>query len=166
MEHIKAMVIGLTKGTTSVDELFQAVTQEIVDKVGSTRASVWVMNEYKDAITSLDLIDTRTGAHAKGVELHKEDFPAYFKAIVTGDVMIASDALSHPATSCFNELYFDPLDIKSLLDVPILVGGQVAGVLCCEHCEDRIYWNDDHIQFLQGMGTILNIVFKLGKVSS
>lgn len=165
MEHIKEKVIGLTKGLVSVDELFQAVTQEIVEKIGSTRASVWVMNEHKDTITSLDLIDTRTGEHAKGVALHKEDFPPYFDAIMTGDVMVASDALSHPATSCFNELYFDPLDIKSLLDVPILVGGQVAGVLCCENCDERIYWNDQHIAFLQAMGTVLNIVFKLGKVA-
>lgn len=75
-------------------------------------------------------------------------------------VIVASDAITHPATKCFDELYFVPNDIMSLLDVVIYDGSEQVGVLCCEHCEERKNWSDGDIKYLEGMAAVLRLAFR------
>ncbi|MCU0624079.1 MAG: GAF domain-containing protein, partial [Gemmatimonadaceae bacterium] len=74
--------------------------------------------------------------------------------------IVASDAATHPATSCFDEVYFTPLDIRSLLDVCIVVGGQPVAVLCCEHCGTVRPWSAEDIAYLDKMGALLGMALK------
>ena len=45
------------------------------------------------------------------IELHKKDYEPYFKALITDPIIVAEDALTHPATTCFTESYLKPLGI-------------------------------------------------------
>jgi two-component system, NtrC family, sensor kinase len=93
--------------------------------------------------------------------LHQEDYSEYFGAMVQGDTISAADALRHPLTICFAETYFDPLEIKSLLDVSIIVKGKVIGVLCCEHCEHRKEWTTSDIEYLNAVASMLSLATPL-----
>jgi GAF domain-containing protein len=68
--------------------------------------------------------------------------------------------MSHPATSCFNEFYFEPLEIRSLLDVAVLNAGKLTAVLCCEHCEDIRNWTEEDIAYVRSMATVLSLTFR------
>ena len=79
-------------------------------------------------------------------------------------MIVAPQARQHPATSCFNELYFEPNGIYSLLDVGIQVGGVPYGLFCCEQVTFENNWTPAHVDFLKSVGTLCGLAFK--KVAS
>ncbi|MDZ7812043.1 MAG: hypothetical protein U5L74_02560 [Ideonella sp.] len=69
-----------------------------------------------------------TDDDADGMQLSEDDFAPYVEAMRRDDMIVASHAHTHPATACFQALYFEPLTIHSLLHVGISVGGVLIGL--------------------------------------
>ena len=162
MDRSKAALAALKSGTAAPDDVFRAICQDITDTVGATRASVWSFKTegLKSSITSLCLHDTRDGSFSAGVTLTEDAFPEYFEAITKDLRIVAPDALTHPATSCFDEAYFTPLDIRSLLDFVVLEKGAPVAVLCCEHCSEQKPWSSADLDYLQAIATVVKFAFK------
>ncbi len=161
MKTLQQLVRQAQSHTVGSTEFHRAVVQNIIEQIGSTRASIWYFNEYQDSLTCEVLFDRRTEEYSSSFSLYLEDYPQYFGAMVHGDTICAPDALRHLLTSCFAEMYFDPLEIKSLLDVSIIIKGKVVGVICCEHCEHRKDWTGSEIEYLNTVASMLSLTVPL-----
>ncbi|RYZ77600.1 MAG: PAS domain S-box protein, partial [Proteobacteria bacterium] len=113
----------------------QQITKASSQVIDVERCSVWLFNQDSTAIRCLDLYETATGQHSKDLELLAQDYPYYFEAMQSGELLIADDASSHPATQEFAASYLTPRGIVAMLDAPIIVGGHLVGVLCYERIE-------------------------------
>jgi GAF domain-containing protein len=160
MEKSREALKALRAGSASLESVCEVVAKEITENVGSTRASVWEFGPAKDEIRCLKLFDTRDNSTISGIILREDDFPAYFEAIKADMKVVAVDAATHPATSCFDEAYFVPNDIRSLLDFVIYRGAEPIAVLCCEHCTDKKNWSDSDVAYLQNMAALIGFAFR------
>lgn len=122
-------------------EALQRITEAVQLMLGVERSSIWLFSEQSTVMLCLDLYLSDTRKHSQMSDLHARDFPDYFQAIQTGRTVVASDAHTHPATRGFSSAYLAPLDIKSMLDTGIMIGGRMVGVLCCEQIGKTRYWN-------------------------
>ena len=163
-QDLKSMVLGLTKGTVALDDVYKEICQSICRSTGSTRSSIWLFDQLHTSIICQCLLDTRTGEYFKDVKLKEDDFPQYFSAIKSDLKIVANDAETHPNTSEFTDLYFIPNDIRSLLDHVVLKAGEPTGVLCCEHCGEIKDWSESDENYLKQMATILGMTFKFANV--
>ena len=120
-----------------LDGALRAITETAVSAMDVERASVWLFDEARAKIVCEDLFERTPGRHSRGVELAARDFPRYFAALGTEEVIAASDAHSDPRTSEFSESYLSALGIGAMLDAPIRSGGRIVGVLCHEHVGDE-----------------------------
>lgn len=145
----------LRNGQLAVSDFWNVVCQEITDNIGSSRASLWTFDAKRESIYCEALYDARDGRFSYGTVLRAKDFPSYFAAILQEAQVVAPDARKHPSTSCFNQLYFEPNDIHSLLDFILIDGVTPIGVLCCEHCGDVKQWTDGDVRYLQAIASIL-----------
>ncbi|MCZ0901074.1 GAF domain-containing protein, partial [Microcoleus sp. HI-ES] len=94
-----------------------------------------------------DLYELTPNQHSGGAELKVTDYPSYFQALNTEQVLAAVDAKTDPRTLEFSESYLKPLNISSMLDVPITHKGQIAGVICLEHQGTTRNWTLDEQSF-------------------
>lgn len=163
MEDIRQLVATLKDKPEGLPQLMRLVCKTIVEQVGSTRASVWSFSKTRDSITCECLYDAWGDTYANGTVLKEEDFPAYFKAVIDDLKVVAPDAWNHPATSCFNEVYFKPLDIKSLLDFVVLVNNEPVGVLCCENCGELKQWTAADMDVLHRMSALIGLSWKMAR---
>ncbi|MEZ0130040.1 GAF domain-containing protein, partial [Flavobacterium sp. LBUM151] len=69
--------------------------------------------------------------------LDKESYPIYFETLKSKAIINASDVFNKLETSEFQQIYFIKNKIKSMLDVPIFLNGQLAGVACFESTEEK-----------------------------
>ena len=63
-------------------------------------------------------------------------------------------------TNCFNEIYFEPLGIYSLLDVGINIGGTPFGLFCCENVTFQKAWSSADVEFLRQVGVLIGLALK------
>ncbi len=143
------------------DHFYRQLTEIITIELKCSRASLWLYSDtLLQEIVAIDLYDHNRNEHYQGISLHEDDFAPYFEAMRNDGGINAVNAAEHPATACFNEPYFIPNDIYSLLDVGIRYNGQLVGVFCCEHVGEEMQWDGQQIAFLEQAGKLITFALK------
>ena len=135
----------------------QQLTEVATEALGVERASLWVFDKHRTAITCEDLYDTRTRQHQAELRLTAADHPSYFESLNRDGLIIANNALMHPATASFSDTYLRPLSIGSMLDTPVHLQGSLAGVLCIEGCNGPRMWQADDLQFAAALALLASL---------
>lgn len=159
-KEILTLASSLMRGRIGPTAFYGGLTEAIASAVGCNRASIWrFTSDARERIICMDLFDTRTRQHRGGETLTREAFTPYFNAIQANILLMATDARHHPATECFNEAYFQPNDIFSLLDVGIDALGKGWGLFCCEHAGAVKAWTDEDAALLRSVGNLCGMAF-------
>jgi diguanylate cyclase (GGDEF)-like protein/PAS domain S-box-containing protein len=140
-------------------EATRVITEKASRVLGVARASVWIIDG--DDLRLADLYEAESHEHSEGVILARSDNPAYFAALDTEETIAAEDAHRDPRTGGFSAEYLTPLGIGAMLDVPIRVGGQAMGVLCCEHVGTTRDWTNSDQKDARLLASLLSLAFEL-----
>jgi PAS domain S-box-containing protein len=143
-----------------VTEGAKTLTKKVSENIGSDRCSIWLYNEDKTSIICKQLYVYSEDSWYSNIELHRSDFKEYFEHLEIDPIIIANDAETHNATSCFKDSYLRPLGIKSMLDVPIFYLGKVIGVICIESTKKR-NWKDSEVNFAQMLSTLYSFAHSI-----
>lgn len=147
--HFKEALLSLSKETfQSIDISFNIITELAGKALDIDRTSIWFYDSGKRAISCQDVFIKERNVHESGLRLESKDYPKYFDAINSNEPIIADDAQNHKFTSEFTDSYLKPLQISSMLDVPIWHKGEVIGVICCEHTGEARCWLNEEEDFL------------------
>lgn len=111
----------------------RAITETAADALDIDRVSVWLIDEGRQKLVCEDMFDRRHAEHSEGTVLESHQYPAYFAALETEEVIAADNAHIDVRTREFSASYLTPLGIGAMLDAPIRVAGSVRGVVCHEH---------------------------------
>jgi PAS domain S-box-containing protein len=134
-------------GNAGLAEVASLATELLVDTVEVERASVWLFDATHSQLECIDLYVRSSATHQQSAKLSARDFPAYFKAMRSGRVIDAHDALTDPRTSEFTDDYLRPLGIVAMLDAAIRFGSEVVGTVCLEHVDTPHVWQGHEIEF-------------------
>lgn len=127
------------------------------------RVGYWSLQEKESAIVCELLHLRQTGQidpQFRGARLTAGDCPAYFEALATRRPIIASQAVTHPATRGLAESYLLPTGITSMLDAPVWVRGEVVGVLCHEHIGPAREWLAEEVDFASALATMVSLALE------
>ncbi len=122
---------AITSG--DVEVAISKVTELASALLRVVRVGVWRFEQDPERIVCVDLFESPGGLHSGGAAVLATQAPRYFEAVREARSIVANDARSDSRTSELDASYLTPLGIVSMLDVPVLVRGQLAGVLCFEH---------------------------------
>lgn len=146
-------------------QALEIITSTITKTIGVSRCSVWAYHKSTHSIFNEMLHNTQTGQFESGTTLSGKDFPGYFRAVLSEQIIVANNAHTHEATREFSDVYLRPLAIESMLDVPFFEAGKIAGVICCEHQSDQKQWTEADIEFLKSCADIVTILYKTYKTN-
>lgn len=159
MDNIATLTIKLSNPNLSISDKLKAICRTIKYVVpNANRVSLWAFNDSFDKIFCLMSQDNSLKFQF-GQQLHKTDFAPYFNFILNDRVLNASDARNHPVTSCFTTRYFEPLNIYSLLDLIFHHNFAPVGIICCEHLDEPVEWQEQDIVALQRIASITTLFF-------
>ncbi|PWC39253.1 hypothetical protein TSO352_03380 [Azospirillum sp. TSO35-2] len=152
-------MFGLRVGHATVEDVWKAACEDIVERIGVSRASVWAFADERERLVCLHLFDAGTRQHSRGIVLDRADYPDYFRALTNNARVVAPDARNHPATRCFAATYFQDGDVRSLLDFIVLHETVPVGVLCCEQSGAMREWTPADSACLQSVAMLVGTVF-------
>jgi two-component sensor histidine kinase len=140
---------------SDIDIMMTDIAKQILIALQIERVNVWIFNHEKTALVSIGEFDDRTKKFTKNSTLQQRDFPTYFKALNENKIILAEDIYTHPFTKEFNEVYSKPLNIYSLLDIPIRISGQLIGVMCYEKTGSQKKFSQQEISFALSVSLVL-----------
>ncbi len=140
--------------------LLRKIAEGAAQTLNVSRVSIWRYNSDRSSIKCVDLFEWEEGRHSSGLELSASTHLAYFRALVEQEMIVADGAAQNPSTSEFLEDYLLPHGIRSLLDVPIVVGGFRTGVLCLEHVRTLREWTADEKTFALAMSNLVSLALE------
>ena len=124
------------------------------------RVGVWLFSEDHSRIECVDLFDLNSGTHTAGAVVAAADFPAYFRALNRERTIAASDAHKDERTAEFSSTYLDPLGIGAMLDAPVRLGVELAGVVCHEHVGPAREWTLDEQNFAGSVADLVSLALE------
>ncbi|MGH2416602.1 MAG: PAS domain S-box protein, partial [Microcystaceae cyanobacterium] len=116
----------------NLNAALQALTEKAASILDVERVSVWFYNAAHTKICLNDLYTLTQQQHSSGIELCANDYPTYFQALETDEIIAVDEAQRDPRTREFLRSWLIPMGIISMLDVPIRSGGKTVGVICHE----------------------------------
>lgn len=131
-----------------LDAFWKKLSQFCAHHLQCTRLSYWYIIPDNTGAQARILFDQSTGLYTQGMQLEKALYLPYFVELQHSGLIAAIDAHVHPATMCFNQSYFDPFGIYSLLDISVMHQGNMVGFFCAEQCFDYKFWDSTHIDFM------------------
>ena len=143
-----------------INQAAKTMTKEAVETLNADRCSIWLYNKSKSSISCVELYIKSELLWYQDIKLYKKDYKPYFDYIEENPNIIADDAETHPATECFTESYLRPLNIKSMLDVPIIFKGNVMGVVCIESYDKR-NWTTEELNFAQMLSSFFSFSYSI-----
>lgn len=143
-----------------VSEGAKTLTKQVAESMCVDRCSIWLYNHDRSSIICDQLYITVEDKWYTGVKLFKNDFAPYFDHLLIDPIIIANDAETHSATSCFLEGYLKPLGVKSMLDVPVIHKGEVIGVICIESLTPR-EWVKAEVNFAQLLSSLYTFAYSV-----
>jgi PAS domain S-box-containing protein len=120
-----------------------------------SRVSYWSYNE--NVITCKSLYQLETNTYTKGYVLEKKNYPIYFESIKSKKQISAPDVLDKWELSEFVENYFLKYDIKSQLDIPIFINGELTGTISFEASKNKKNWDNEDINFARSISDIISL---------
>jgi GAF domain-containing protein len=150
-------------GSGDLDAALKEILEAAAQTLETERANVWLYNEERSKIQCFDHYERSTGRHTKGAEISAADYPAYFKALEQERTIAAYEANTDPRTRELSESYLRPYGISSLLDAPILLNGQMVGIICHEHVGSPRQWSPEEQSFAGSMADFVSLALESGK---
>jgi len=146
LQNHKALLSLGKESFSSLVEAFNKIAERSAVQLNIARVSVWYLNEENTMITCKSLYFDGNVSNDE-MTLLAEDYPNYFRLLNVSGFISADDAMTHPATSDFADTYLKPLGITSLLDAPILIKGEMIGIVCLEQIGLIRRWSIEDEEF-------------------
>ena len=139
----------------------QAITEACAHLLQVERASIWLFDKNRMAISLADLYERGAGQHRADSTLKVADYPSYFRALAEEERAIsAHDAARDARTKEFTATYLRPNKIGAMLDAPIRQKRQVVGVLCAEHVGRPRRWTLYEEHLISSLATMVTLALE------
>lgn len=128
------------------------ILSSVMRLVDVDRISVWRFSDRGTSLTRFESIVRRpdteresddgatTRLDRERVTLYATDSPIYFRTLLRGEVIAATDLLGTKATADLYRPYLRERGVTAKLDVPLLSTGRVVGVLSFEQTRSTDPW--------------------------
>lgn len=160
MDPFIKLTTKLTNPNVSIENKLREIcltTSSLIK--GADRISLWCFDENFESMESLICYDAVNHKFTSEQMLNKSDYNDYFSGILKNEVINAPQARSYELTQCFNESYFIPLDIHSLLGYILHQDFNPHGVMCCESVGKVTLWSDDNVETLKRIARVSSMYF-------
>ena len=131
------------------------ITETAAKVTNCSRVGYW--RYTGKSIICENLYTLSTNSYTKGEELAKKNYPIYFEAIKKNSVISAKDVFNNYEFSEFTDDYFSTNNIKSQLDIPIFINGNLTGVLAFENAENTRDWDNEDIIFARSIADLISL---------
>jgi len=137
------------------------ITETAARGIRDARAtSIWLIkNEEAPSMVCLDRFEPKTGKHASGIIVSKNDYKAFVETIEVGGI----SSYPHQGSLFQNIGQNDTKESFTALLAPIHYDGKLAGLVIAEHETPEFEWAADEKSFINSLSDFIVMAMYAGK---
>ena len=146
---------------TDFTHALSAILRTATEVLDVSAVSFWRLSPDSESLRCESLFDRGSDRFMRdwvGRELSATRFPAYFAQLMNRQPIVVNDTHTSRLTTSFaGDRNWSR--VRAMLDVPVLVEGEVSGVLSLQHLESRP-WDDDDVSFANTTSLMLALALE------
>lgn len=143
----------------SLDQSIKIILQRATLDFEIEIASYWFYEG--DKIYSDNFYTLASNSFKSNLVLQKADYPIYFEAIEKESIIVIPDVNNNHVTSELVDNYFATFNIKSKLDIPIFLNGNLTGIICFETTKNYRDWDNEDLNFARTISDIISLAISV-----
>lgn len=147
LEVIESLAKSRFISEGDINGLAEYILPNATELLKIERANIWLMNFDGTVLKNLLAYSKKGNTFTNEGELFKKDLPIYFEHIRKNDVIISPDARHEHFNKELVDSYLIPNNVYSMMEVPIISGGKLKGIICFEHLHSKKDWTNDEQHF-------------------
>lgn len=151
MPELFNIVEHLSKSRKIRDGKFDEAIHEIIssasEAIKAQRVNAWLFVNNFSEIKCIGNYDASNHTSELSPNLKRIDMPNYFSLLTSREIVITDDTFNNPQTKELLDIYLKPLNIHSLMDIPIHIGGELVGLVCFENTKEARSWTEREQKF-------------------
>jgi predicted signal transduction protein with EAL and GGDEF domain len=159
-DYRRAFVLLCEEPFDDLDKTLERMLEVLAITLDVGRVSFWTFEEPQQLIRCEHLYRADRNTPMGPTLLRRADFPRYFDSLCQQLVIAVEDARDDPRTSELKDEYLRPLDVVSMLDVPVRAFGRYLGVLCHEQLGAPRAWTREDETFAAAVATQVALAFE------
>lgn len=136
------------------------ITEATAHNLEVERVSIWLFDSTNTKLQCIDLFEPNLNLHTRGIELPISEYPVYLKALLENQAIVVEKTLTDLRTKELAKAYWLPLNISSIIDEPIRLGGQIVGVLCIEQVGEPHPWTPEDQNFARSIADLISLALE------
>nr|WP_315176405.1 PAS domain S-box protein [uncultured Flavobacterium sp.] len=138
-----------------IDNVVKYIIETASNITKCDRVSYWRYREKTIICECIYYIENQS--FGKKIILKKVDYPVHTQKIKQGIQLHKDDVNKDPENNEFYESYYSIYNIKSAVDTPILLNGELLGVLSFETTTKQRNWDQEDLTFARTIADILSL---------
>jgi len=150
---------GLGREDRELDQAFGRACAAAASAIGVERVGIWLVDETRSRLSCVCLHRQSSEDRESGLPQETRGHRGYLAALAAERIVAAEDAARDPRTAGFTEIYLRPNGIGAVLDAPVFLAGELAGVVCHEHVGGPRLWTVEDRSFAASIADFIGIAW-------
>lgn len=143
-----------------IDDAVHEILEMASRAMDTQRVNAWLFNDDYSEICCIGNFDSVQNKFLSQGNLPRIAMPNYFRLFETEKIIITTDVYNDSKTDEMLEFYLKPFHIRSLMDIPIRIEGEMIGVVCFEHTHTPREWNLQEQKFGLVIAQIISLAIE------
>src|SRR5687768_3262222 len=139
-DYRRAFVLLCEEPFDELDKTLARMLEVLAITLDVSRVGFWTFEEPQQLIRCEHLFRMDRNSPMGPTLLRRADCPNYFGSLCQQLVIAVDDARQDSRTAELRRNYLEPLNVHSMLDVPVRAFGRYLGVLCHEQAGGMRQW--------------------------
>ncbi len=139
---------------------FQVISRTAARYLGVERAGVWLIDRVRERIDLVDLYCMSEDSHLDGGSVLMSDLADFLNDLESGRFIDSEDAASDPKVKKLFEKGLLYGKIDSILQVPIRLEGEIAGIISFEHIGSARKWDLDEKNYASSLSDFASLAME------
>ncbi len=144
-----------------INSIINLIIENAATVSNSNRVSYWKYREKTIICECIYYLDSNS--FGKKIILKKDNYPIHTQKIKQGIQLYKNNVNEDIQSNEFYESYYSIYDIKSSIDTPILLNGELLGVLSFETTHEQRNWDQEDLTFARTIADILSLAIATQK---
>lgn len=145
------------------DIVFYELAKKLSGCFRLNRINIWIFSENEQYISCIGNYDAQTDSFNKGEIIYRKDCPNYFEHLLSDEIISITDTSEDERIKELSVNYCKHHSIKSMMDVPVRIGGKLVGVACYEDTSNIRKWTLDEEYFGIAVSQIIAMAIEAQK---